>query len=256
MNRESNNLYKRLAPLIPKVRKDETGKTTALVSPDGTLVISKAGTALPGEPGKDGHQGVQGIPGKAGADGAIGKDGSDGMQGLPGRDGINGEAGKDGKDGIPGENGERGQQGLPGARGEKGEQGLRGEQGIQGIRGEAGTRGEQGIQGIQGQQGVPGKDGAGALKAHAIRAQTDTAGRYTWTFPTPFAAGVVPVVQVTVQDASTGSFNHKITALTNAAVTIQLQKTVSMNPAGMGVAVLSIDSAPQAFVHITASQPG
>jgi hypothetical protein len=84
----------------------------------------------------------------------------------------------------------------------------------------------------------------------SIRVQTDTTGKYTWTFPTAFATGVLPVIGVTVQDTSTASFNHKITALSNTAVTIQLAKTTAVTV--LGISVLGVDTNPQAFVHLTA----
>lgn len=97
---------------------------------------------------------------------------------------------------------------------------------------------------------------ASARQEYALRVQTDATGKYVWTFPAAFPVGVLPVVQITVQDTSAGSFNHKITALSNTGVTIQLQKTTAVNPLGAGVMLLGIDTNPQAVVHLTASAPG
>jgi hypothetical protein len=70
-------------------------------------------------------------------------------------------------------------------------------------------------------------------KRYATRAQADSGGGYTWTFPTPFDAGVIPVVQITVEDNTPG--HHRITALSNTSVTVAVNSS--------------------AFVHLTAEGP-
>lgn len=274
MNREQNNLFKRLNNRLPRFEKAADGTTKAIASPDGSLVVSKAGTMVPGRDGAQGemgHVGQQGetgaagkdgAPGRGGVDGTPGRDGADGMQGLPGRDGINGAPGAKGDKGDTGAPGPTGQDGAPGAKGDAGaagkdgSPGVAGKDGLPGAKGDTGAAGPKGDTGATGATGAAGKDGTGALKAHAVRATTDAQGRYTWTFPAPFATGVLPVVQVSVQDTSTGSFNHKVTALTNASVSIQLTKTTPVNPLGAGVTVLGIDTNPVAVVHLTATAPG
>lgn len=86
-----------------------------------------------------------------------------------------------------------------------------------------------------------------------IRAQTATTGLYTWTFPTPYAPGTIPVIGVTVEDSSSSFWNHQITALSNTSVTVQLTKTSAVTV--LGISVLGIGSSPQAYVHLTAVAP-
>lgn len=86
-----------------------------------------------------------------------------------------------------------------------------------------------------------------------IRAQTATNGIYTWTFQTPYAAGTIPVIGVTVEDSSSSFWNHQITALSNTSVTVQLTKTTAVTL--LGISVLGIGSSPQAYVHLTAVAP-
>lgn len=155
--------------------------------------------------------------------------------------------------GIPGDRGPGGATGAQGPQGVKGDTGAAGPVGATGPKGDTGATGPQGV---KGDTGATGPAGANARQTHATRAQTDTAGRYTWTFPTAFPAGVLPVIALTVQDASTGSFEHKITALSNTAVSVQIAKLNAVNALGAAVQLLGLDPNPQAFVHITATAPG
>lgn len=66
--RAINQLAKQLRNRLPEYQKDAAGNTTAIVSPDKTLAISKAGSSVPGQPGETGPQG------------AIGPKGADGNQ--------------------------------------------------------------------------------------------------------------------------------------------------------------------------------
>jgi hypothetical protein len=83
-----------------------------------------------------------------------------------------------------------------------------------------------------------------------IRVQTDVSGAYTWTFPIQFQS--VPVIEVTVEDSADASWNHRITSLTNSAVSVQLGKQTATSL--LGVNLLQIASNPQAYIHITAVQ--
>jgi hypothetical protein len=88
----------------------------------------------------------------------------------------------------------------------------------------------------------------------AARLQCTSAGALTWTFDTPFATGVLPVVEITVEDSSTGTiFDPRITARDNKSVTIQLYKSASVTVAG--VAVLGAAVGAQAWLHLTATAP-
>lgn len=86
------------------------------------------------------------------------------------------------------------------------------------------------------------------------RAQTNASGAYTWTFEQPYPAGRIPAVVCLVEDAS-GSFtwNARISAISNTAVTVQLTKTASVTV--LGISVLGIQANPQATVHLLASLP-
>src|ERR1041385_1915829 len=86
-----------------------------------------------------------------------------------------------------------------------------------------------------------------------LRAQTDTNGLLIWNFATPFDAGTIPIVQLTVEDnVPNAAFNHKITAITNTGVTIQITKTTAVTV--LGISVLGISGNPQAWVHMAAFQ--
>lgn len=85
------------------------------------------------------------------------------------------------------------------------------------------------------------------------RAQTDTNGAYTWTFPTAFGSGITPIVSVTVEDGSSAIWNTQITSISNTSVTVQLTKTTAVTV--LGVSVLGVAATPQAYVHLTAIAP-
>lgn len=83
---------------------------------------------------------------------------------------------------------------------------------------------------------------------------TDANGLVTWTFNPPFAAGVVPVVEVTPQSSNaTLSINHRITALTNTSVTVQLSASAAVTV--LGVSVLGVQQPGVLSVHMTAGDP-
>lgn len=86
------------------------------------------------------------------------------------------------------------------------------------------------------------------------RAQTNTSGVLTWTFPIAYGGGVIPVVSLTVEDATAGvTWNEQITSISNTSVSIQLTKTTVVSI--LGVSVLGTAATPQAFVHMTAIAP-
>lgn len=84
-----------------------------------------------------------------------------------------------------------------------------------------------------------------------IRVQTATDGSYTWTFPTAFSG--TPVVEITVEDGSSATWNHRITSLSSTAVSIQLGKLTATSL--LGINLLQIASNPQAYIHIMAVAP-
>jgi len=87
-----------------------------------------------------------------------------------------------------------------------------------------------------------------------IRAQTNTSGALTWTFPIAYGAGVIPNVQISVEDGTAGAiWNQQITAVSNTSVTVQITKTTSVSV--LGVNVLGVAASPQAYVHLTVTPP-
>lgn len=172
-----------------------------------------------------------GPQGPAGADGAVGSIGATGVTGAVGATGATGPAGANGTNGTNGAKGDKGDTGSAGAKGDTGAQGLQGTQGIQGIQGTAGA----------------------SITTLRLRAQTNASGVYVWTFAVPFPAGTVPIVSVTVEDASTASWNHSVSSVSNTGFTVTLAKTNSVTL--LGISVLGVATNPQAFVHLTAIAP-
>lgn len=177
-----------------------------------------------------------------GPKGDTGATGATGAQGVQGATGLTGQQGQAGPTGLTGATGSTGSAGAAGAQGIQGQPGATGQTGLTGAAGAKGDAGAQGVQGID-----------GALSIQRTRAQTNTSGLLTWTFPNPFSAGVTPIIEVTVESAAVASWNHAITAISNTSVTIQLGKTTAVTV--LGVSVLGVASAPQAFVHLTAIAP-
>jgi hypothetical protein len=122
------------------------------------------------------------------------------------------------------------------------------------VPGPRGPAGKDGLPGKDGSPGaastVPGPAGSpGILGIQRTVATTDANGLFTWTFPTPYAAGITPVCSADVQDASADTITVKITAVSNTAVTVKATK-----PTMLGV-VLSTSAAAQAKIHLTAMPP-
>lgn len=70
-----------------------------------------------------------------------------------------------------------------------------------------------------------------ASKARKARVTGVAAATYTWTYPTPFAAGVVPVCNVIVEDptnSASDSYNCQLTgAPTNTSMTVRIIRQTS-----------------------------
>lgn len=91
------------------------------------------------------------------------------------------------------------------------------------------------------------KIASSTLIAQRVRVQTNGTGGYTWTFPTAFSASTTPVIEVTPEDAtSAASTDVRITAVSNTSVTIQASRLTTV------LGLLSLNSTPQIYVHITA----
>lgn len=81
------------------------------------------------------------------------------------------------------------------------------------------------------------------------RAQTNTSGTYTWTFPMAFASGTVPVIEATPEDATvSASVDVRVTALTSTSVTVQASRLTTV------LGILTLNATPQIFVHLEALQ--
>lgn len=174
--------------------------------------------------------------------------------------------------------------GAPGAAGAQGPVGPQGPQGTQGIPGTAGTTSYLGLtdlpttfapsmhthpaSGISDSSAI-GRSVLTAADAATARTllgvptvptinraiiTTTTAGTYTWTLPVPCPAGQLPIVEITPEDSGTAVVNPKITAKTNAAVTINALRT---EPATLlGLTLLSIPATAVASVlHVLAVCP-
>lgn len=229
---------------------------------------------------------VPGPKGDTGATGATGAAGRDGVDGAPGVAGATGSTGAKGDKGdtvvgpagasayqIAVANGYSGTESqwlaflsgksayqLAAAAGYQGTMvqwlaSLKGADGATGLTGATGATGATGPAGasIKGDKGDKGDPGTPAPTTLRLRAQTSTTGVYTWTFATPFPAGTVPVVGVTVEDSSTASWNHAVSNVTNTGFTVTLGKTTAVTV--VGVSVLGVASNPQAYVHLTATAP-
>lgn len=82
------------------------------------------------------------------------------------------------------------------------------------------------------------------------RVQTNTSGTYTWTFPTAYATGTVPVVEVTPEDStSAASTDVRIVSVSNTSVTVQASRITTV------LGLLSLNATPQIYVHISAMLP-
>lgn len=102
--------------------------------------------------------------------------------------------------------------------------------------------------------GPPVKTEDPTSRAQKIRVLTDTTGNFTWTYPTPYPVGIIPVIQLTVEDGTAGAaWNHKIVKCTETYVQLQITKTNSVTV--LGISVLGISANPQAYVHINAGYP-
>ncbi len=106
------------------------------------------------------------------------------------------------------------------------------------------SQGPQGIQGPAGPTGPQGPAGAdGILSIQRARVTTATNGTVTWTFPTPFGAGVVPRVwaQVVASSGTTDVVNVQTDgAPTNTAVNLRVTRTQQSVVALLGLTILSV----------------
>lgn len=85
------------------------------------------------------------------------------------------------------------------------------------------------------------------------RVQTNSSGAYTWTFPSAYGVGVIPVISLDIEDGTAAIWNSQVTAVSNTSATIQLTKSTAVTV--LGISVLGVAATPQAYVHLTAIEP-
>ena len=113
-----------------------------------------------------------------------------------------------------------------------------------------GTNGSAGIKGDKGDKGDTGAPGTPSKAIHTTVATTNSAGVYTWTFPTAFP--VAPRIVANVQ-ANADVFDVKITSVSASSCTVQIGRTQASAVALLGLTILSLPSSVGAqTVHIIA----
>lgn len=102
-------------------------------------------------------------------------------------------------------------------------------------------------------------DHAHAPDVQRIKATTDSAGLYTWTYPVAYAGGVVPVVEAIAvgSSGSTDVINVQINGTPgNTSCQVRVARTQVSVVALIGLSILSIPASVGAtVVHITARAP-
>lgn len=146
-------------------------------------------------------------------------------------------------------------QGAIGPQGSTGAQGTTGDAGAQGAQGNVGSTGAAGATGATGAQGIPGVD---AAQTQAFRVSTASTGLYTWTYATPYAAGVVPVIEATCEgpDPQAGAIvNAQVEGTpTNTSCKIRVNRSTTTIQV-LGINVLSLVTPVATVVHLTARVP-
>lgn len=150
---------------------------------------------------------------------------------------------------IRGPQGVVGSPGVTGAAGSQGPQGNTGAQGSQGIQGAAGAAGSAGTNGSNGTNGTNG------TIFQSATATTDTAGLYAWTYPTPYAGGIVPqcwgqaqgpnpaggvLVNIQNEGAATNTARSFRVTKTNASVVALIGLTILSIPASVGATTIDV----------------
>lgn len=160
--------------------------------------------------------------------------------------------------------GATGATGATGAAGAAGAVGATGATGAVGATGAAGSNGSNGTNATTTSNAtgsVPGlESGADKTKLDAlpliqrIRVQTDSSGSYTWTYPTAYGSGVIPVVSVVAEGGSTVPLNVQLaSAPTNTSATFKVLTLPSTSV--LSIVVLGAPAGAQAYLDITATAP-
>lgn len=98
----------------------------------------------------------------------------------------------------------------------------------------------------------------GALSIQRQRVATAATGLYTWTYPVPYGAGVVPVIQVNCEgpDPQGGTvLNAQLEGVpTNTSCKIRVSRSTTTIQV-LGINVLSLAAAIATTIHLTAIAP-
>jgi len=137
-----------------------------------------------------------------------------------------------------------GPQGPAGPAGATGPQGLQGIQGLTGATGAVGATGPQGTIGPTGATGATGAAGSPGTVFQSARVVTDTAGLFTWTFPTPFAGGIIPHCWGMAEGPSPAGgtlVNIQVEGTpTNSSASFRVNKSTATVVSLLGLTILSI----------------
>ncbi len=99
----------------------------------------------------------------------------------------------------------------------------------------------------------------GDAAMQAQRVATASTGLYTWTYPTPFANGVVPIIECCAEgpDPQGGvTVNAQLEGVpTNTSCKIRVTRTASTVVALIGLTILSVSTSVATVVHLTARAP-
>lgn len=95
---------------------------------------------------------------------------------------------------------------------------------------------------------------ADVVPVQRARAQTDNTGRLVWTYPTPYAADIIPIVSALPEDVTANaSVDVKITSRSSTSTTFQVNKTTNVTV--VAVTVLQLVPNPQMYLNLMAIQP-
>lgn len=107
---------------------------------------------------------------------------------------------------------------------------------------------------------LKGADGAAGTVFQSARVTTDSAGLFTWTFPTPFAAGVVPHVWAIAEGPNPAAgtlVNVQVEgAPTNTQAKFRVTKSAAAVASLLGLTILSVPATVGATpIHVFAKAP-
>jgi len=182
--------------------------------------------------------------------------GPTGATGATGATGPKGDKGDKGDTGSTGATGPTGATGSPGATGATGPAGPTGPTGATGAAGTNATTTSNATTSTAGLESAADKTKLDSLPSiQRLRVQTDASGNYTWTYPTAYGSGVVPIIGCQIETATTTvPVNVQIIGTpTNTSCVIKVLSAPTVNV--LGVLVLGTPAGTQAYLHLTATTP-